>query len=268
MIAALLQLSESDIPPLTAALRSGRLSAPFPSAVIANLLGHPVAAAIIEALQQLYSQGFAESQIAAALELILQDRQRRPRLEDAIDLVISGPEAPGLANRDTRIVVRELFANAQHSVLVAGYAVYQGKSVFEALADRMVAVPSLKVRLFLDVQRTPGDTAANSVLVYRFAQRLRTTQWPQDRPLPEVYYDPRSIHLSSHEKSAMHAKCIVVDSQELFISSANFTEAAQNRNVEVGILVRSTSLAQNLVTHFNALVDERIMLPVCMESPI
>ncbi len=60
----------------------------------------------------------------------------------------------------------------------------------------------------------------------------------------------------------MHAKCIVVDARDLFISSANFTEAAQNRNIEVGILVRSTSLAQNLARHFDALVAERLLLPL------
>ena len=71
-------------------------------------------------MNEVHRRGFSEEQLSAALELIVQDRQRRPRLEDAIDLVVSGPEAPGVADRDTRVVVRELFANAQHFVLVAG----------------------------------------------------------------------------------------------------------------------------------------------------
>jgi len=70
------------------------------------------------------------------------------------------PEAPGVVNRDTSVVVRELFAGAEDSVLVAGYAVYQGQQVFRALADRMVQRPDLRVRMFLDVQRGPGDTSA------------------------------------------------------------------------------------------------------------
>jgi phosphatidylserine/phosphatidylglycerophosphate/cardiolipin synthase-like enzyme len=261
MISSLLLLPESDLPSLIAALRSGRLSQPLGAAIIEHLVGHAISPATIGAFGELQRLGFSEEQIAAALELVLQDRRHRPRLEDAIDLVMSGPEAPGVANRDTRVVVRELFANAQVSVLVAGYAVYQGKSVFEALADRMATIPGLKVRFCLDIQRGPGDTTVASLLVHRFADRFRTTQWPQDRPLPEVYYDPRSLEQSSHEKSAMHAKCIVVDGRDLFISSANFTEAAQNRNVEVGILVRSTSLAQDLARHFDALVDKRFLVP-------
>jgi phosphatidylserine/phosphatidylglycerophosphate/cardiolipin synthase-like enzyme len=80
--------------------------------------------------------------------------------------------------------------------------------------------------------------------------------------LPKVYYDPRSLAISNHEKSAMHAKCVVVDGRDLFVSSANFTEAAQNRNVEVGLLIRSASLAENLVRHFDALVEQRLLLSV------
>jgi len=83
-----------------------------------------------------------------------------------------------------------------------------------------------------------------------------------DRPLPEVYYDPRSLDIAAQERSAMHAKCIVVDRQELFISSANFTEAAQNRNIKVGLLVRSASLADNLVRHFDTLVAEKLLSPI------
>ena len=106
MISSLLLLPESDFLPLIAALRSGRLSPPFTAALIERLVGHPVSSATIEAMDELQRIGFSDEQLAAALKLVLQDRQRRPRLEDSIDLVTSGPEAPGIANRDTRVVVR------------------------------------------------------------------------------------------------------------------------------------------------------------------
>jgi phosphatidylserine/phosphatidylglycerophosphate/cardiolipin synthase-like enzyme len=102
----------------------------------------------------------------------------------------------------------------------------------------------------------------SSLLVRRFADRFRTSQWPADRPLPEVYYDPRSLEIDPHEKSALHAKCIVIDAHKLFISSANFTEAAQERNIEVGLLIHSASLAAALSGYFDALLGQRHLLPV------
>ena len=74
-----------------------------------------------------------------------------------MDLVTTGPEARGVTGRDTSVVVRELFAHAERSVLVVGYAIYQGQQVFRALADRMQDLPQLQVRMFLDVQRLHGE---------------------------------------------------------------------------------------------------------------
>src|SRR5437660_7614711 len=263
MISALLLLPEGDFPPLIAALRSRRLTAPFNAVVVERLLGHQVSADSIEALEQFQRSGFSAEQIAVTLELVFQDRQRRPRLEDVIDLVTSGPDARGITNRDTRVVVRELFANAQFSVLVAGYAVYQGQRVFESLAERMLNFPNLAVRMFLDIQRGPGDTSAPSELVRRFAHTFQTQQWPSDRPYPQLFYDPRSVALPAQKRASLHAKCIVVDNRSVFVSSANFTEAAQERNLEVGLLIRSASVADRLTRFFDTLFSEGLLQSIC-----
>ena len=129
-------------------------------------------------LQRLADQGFTAEQLAVTLDLLVCDRARTPKLEDVLDLVTTGPEVAGMTNRDTSVVVRELFADAQRSVLVAGYAVYQGREVFRALADRMAERPEIAVRMFLDVQRGPGDTSMAGEVVKRFAERFKTREWP------------------------------------------------------------------------------------------
>src|ERR1035441_5495481 len=79
--------------------------------------------------------------------------------------------------------------------------------------------------------------------------------WPTDRALPEIYFDPRSLSIDAKQRAVLHAKCIVVDGQTAFVSSANFTEAAQERNIEVGVLVRSQIIAERLTTFFAALIS-------------
>ncbi|HJZ58640.1 MAG TPA: hypothetical protein VKE74_27105 [Gemmataceae bacterium] len=39
------------------------------------------------------------------------------------------------------------------------------------------------------------------------------------------------------------------------MTSANFTEAAQERNIEAGVVVRSPRFAARLADHFGALAD-------------
>lgn len=170
-----------------------------------------------------------------------------------VDLVTTGPEAGGVTNRDTSVVVRDLFCTAEESVLVAGYAVYQGQKVFESLAERMTERPGLKVHMYLDIQRGRGDTTSAGDLERRFAHRFRETQWPRGKPLPEVYYDPRSLAFERDKCAALHAKCIVVDRRAVFVSSANFTEAAQARNIEVGLLLHSSVVAERISRFFEQL---------------
>lgn len=255
----LLQLADSDLREMASAIRAKRLSAPFTAMSLGRLLAGPVAQDVARDLQRLADQGFTPEQLAAMLELLVADRAGRPRLEDVLDLVVTGPEAGGIASRDTSVVVRELFSQARQSVLVAGYAVYQGRAVFRALADRMQDCGHLKVRMFLDVQRGPGDTSIPSEVARRFAERFRTREWPEDRPLPQVFYDPRSLDLDADKRACLHAKCIVIDRETIFVSSANFTEAAQERNIEMGLMVRSSWLAAQVTGHFDTLLGTGLL---------
>lgn len=250
MIETLIGLSERDLLETENALRSGRLLPPYSAIAIERVASRDAAEPLAHALATLSAQGFTPDQIAIMFDVLRADRASQPAFDDLLELVTTGPDIEGIANRDTGVVVRDLFANATQSVLVAGYAVYQGHKVFQALADRMLAIPSLKVRMFLDIQRAHGDMSADSEIVRRFAGQFQLTQWPSDRPLPQVFFDPRSLDTSSQKRACLHAKAVVVDSRSVFISSANFTEAAQQRNVELGILADSESLAHRLTEFF------------------
>ena len=52
----------------------------------------------------------------------------------------------------------------------------------------------------------------------------------------------------------MHAKTVVVDRKVAFVTSANFTGAAQGRNIEAGVLLRQPSLAARLHGYFEGLI--------------
>lgn len=256
MTAAFSRLSDADLRELAAALKSRRVSAPYSELQVNRVLSPALAAEVTVSLQELSSLCFDEQQIATTLEMLLRDRLDGRKGEPPIDLVTSGPEAPGIANRDTAVVVRELFAHAKKSVLVVGYAVYQGASVFEALAQRMEKIPDLDVKLFLDIARPDKNTSSSEILVSQYAQRFRDSQWPKNCRLPAVFYDPRSV--AEYKRSSLHAKCVVVDAEQVLVSSANFTKAGQERNIEVGLKIESAWLAQRLIRHFQLLHEHRL----------
>lgn len=253
------RLSETDLRQLSGALQAGRLTLPLAVVSLRRYLAADIAEAVAIEGQRLAGEGFQTAHLIRLLETLAEDRNARPSIPDeALDLVTSGPEAPGVALRDTAVVVRELFAQAQQSVLVVGYAVHQGRTVFRALAEQMERRPDLNVRLCLHVPRPWRDETPADVLLQPFAERFKTQEWPGSR-WPVVYYDPRSLALDAEKRASLYAKCVVVDRQVAFVSSANFIEAAQERNIEVGVLLRVPALAEQLTRHFAALIESGVL---------
>jgi phosphatidylserine/phosphatidylglycerophosphate/cardiolipin synthase-like enzyme len=118
----------------------------------------------------------------------------------------------------------------------------------------MEARPDLRARLFLNVHRPYRSTVSGAVLLREFREKFVGKDWA-GRVLPEVYYDPRALAAAPSGQASLHGMCVVVDDRVAFVTSANLTEAAQQRNVEAGILVVGESFARSLRAQFDALVD-------------
>ena len=57
----------------------------------------------------------------------------------------------------------------------------------------------------------------------------------------------------------LHAKAVVADDEAVFITSANLTEAAFDRNIELGLLARDRTLAATTVLHFRTLIEQGLL---------
>ncbi|MDE0709645.1 MAG: DISARM system phospholipase D-like protein DrmC [bacterium] len=211
---------------------------------------------VVADLRELALIGISGRAAAAWLRAVEQTSGRVP----TPDLVWSGPEVLGLPARDTRQVYEELLSGAERSVWVSTFAYFDGPRAFEQLAKRMDAVDRLRVTLLLNIQRARGDTSAPDQLVRRFTNRFWGTDWPGTAK-PTVYYDPRSLDPSG-PSGVLHAKAVVVDNEAVFITSANLTEAALDRNIELGVLMRHRTLATSVAKHFQGLIDAQLLRPL------
>jgi phosphatidylserine/phosphatidylglycerophosphate/cardiolipin synthase-like enzyme len=252
------QISKTALVSLTDGLEGGRLTAPYKIIGLRQCLPEPECLAICEDLNRLKDLGLQPNQIAAMLRIVIEERDSAQQTADKIELVWTGPETEGAHSRDTGVVVRELFAQARMSVLVSGFAVFQGKQVFKTLADQMDSEPGLSVRMFLNVARAHMDDTSNAELLRRFAESFCSEHWP-GRRFPQVFYDPRSLVLGGGSKASLHAKCIVVDDERAFVTSANLTEAAQERNIEAGVLIRDPVFSKALRDQFETLVSKALL---------
>lgn len=113
---------------------------------------------------------------------------------------------------------------ARQSITAATYNFEDSSQMWKALKDASEQ-PGVVVTVYVDTK------VANAVNVK--AQLPRAT----------VY---RSAVLSNGKPVISHAKFIVVDHELLLITSANFSYSAENRNIEFGVLVRDSALAESV----------------------
>jgi len=245
---------------LASALESGLLVPPYTAASLRSALGlNDQVDRIAADLDELQKLGIAGRSAAAWLRVYEQANATAVKP----DLVWSGPEVPGLHARDTRRVFEELIGSAEQYILASTYAFFDGPKAFELLAHRMDTTPALRVTLLLNIQRKRGDTTTAEGLVRKFADRFWTADWP-GTTRPAVYYDPRSLDPNG-PSGVLHAKALVADDESVFVTSANLTEAALDRNFELGILVRDKALAASVSSHFRILIERELLRPLPQE---
>ncbi len=255
---ALAAADRQDLIRLADLLEAGLLTPPLSALSLRDHIAAVQAAPLAQCLGALLARDMPPAHIALLLRAFATGAQAAAGSSSPVEVVVSGPDAAGGA-RDTGVVLRQLFAKAHRRVVAVGFAVHQGKSVFRILADRLDNDDALEATLCVDVRRQHGDTSLDRDILRRFANEFVRNEWPGNR-LPRVYYDPRSLELAGHTASSMHAKCVVIDGAEALVTSANFTEAAQERNIELGLLVDSQPVAHRIEEHFMSLIRNEILV--------
>jgi phosphatidylserine/phosphatidylglycerophosphate/cardiolipin synthase-like enzyme len=175
-------------------------------------------------------------------------------------------------------ILPELFARAREDVRMAGYSIDHGEALFASLY-RGMADHGVTATLFVDVgqlaerlrqaakskgmswslvsgplQAAEGSVAQGRAVVEIFYRLM----WPFGLPRPVVYFDPRTADQGS--AMSMHAKCVVIDHEHTLITSANFTDRGQARNIEAGVAITDRAFAASLTRQWLNLVEAGVMV--------
>lgn len=253
-------LSATALGGLASAVERGALVAPFGIMQIGRHVAKAEQANALRLLDGLHAAGLQGGGLAAALRLAEAARKAGESRSHPV-LVWSDLDIAG--SRDTAVVCNELFRGARESVIVSTFSLGhkakdgqpKGNPVLLPLAKRMAEVSSLTVRLFVNLRRLESMAHASERDVEdAFVGWFRKEIWPWD-PVPEVFYDPRSLQAGGEVSACLHSKCVVVDDARAFVTSANLTEAAQGRNIEAGVLLEDRLFSRALRTQFESLIN-------------
>jgi phosphatidylserine/phosphatidylglycerophosphate/cardiolipin synthase-like enzyme len=168
-----------------------------------------------------------------------------------VELVRTQPAEVG-EGVDTSVTLRQLFLQAEEEVLVAGFRLTD-RELFQPLRREGKA---LRVRLFVDIDPTVNvygreQRPADPLLwPAQWRREFLRWIWPEGLPEPELYHAP----LGLLPGTSMHMKTVVVDRRQWLVTSANFTSRGQERNFEIGALIRDPEAAGRVLQWFEELV--------------
>ena len=249
-------LSASTLESISQALKAGRLKPPYTAFTVAEWVPENCRNLLAADLMSLQTCGFTTATLAITLEVLAEDAAARQRAIDQIQLVWTSPDEEGPHVRDTSVVVRQLLSEARQSLWISTYSIFNGQEVFLPIEQAWTFRPELEVVLILNVP--PNDDAA----VEKYAWSFWKYHWPWPRK-PAVFYDPRGPEKTPTSPACQHAKCILVDAVTAFITSANFTESAQERNIELGVLFRDNPrVAESIRSKFESLIQDGFLKPL------
>jgi len=169
----------------------------------------------------------------------------RTSSESDTELVWTGPSSDLVATRKTERALLQVIDAAQERLFLTSFVSYDVASVMAALAnasDRGVAVSML----LESSDRYGGGVSIDGIARMREAL-----------PMSEVYSWKEKADEFSGGK--VHAKVAVCDEELCFISSANLTGHAMEKNMEAGVLIRGGALPRTLHRHLEALVTIKIV---------
>ena len=221
--------------------------------------------AILAEFKKFKQLGMTEAAVAYTLKLLAQEKQAYNNYQNNIELVWTIPDIQGIRSRDTALVVKEIFQEAKRQLLIATYVLDRPEKIrpiFSPLIQRMEEDPELHVRIILNIQRPYQSHQSITTCLREFAENFRHHLWLGNR-LPEVFYDARSFtEETEYTRFCLHAKFIVADCQKIFLTSANFTEAAHQRNIEAGLIFEDKAVANKIISQVDLLINEKILVKV------
>ena len=93
------------------------------------------------------------------------------------------------------------------------------------------------------VLRQASEQPGVLVTVYVDGDKADGAKVKRQLPDASVY---ESAVLNDGKRIVSHAKFAIIDSKVILLTSANFSYSAEQRNIELGLLVQDTSLAQSI----------------------
>lgn len=170
---------------------------------------------------------------------------RRAQSECSIELVWTGPTTPFVPTRRTEQVLLDLIGKARSDLFLVSFVAYDVQSIVDALTVAVERNVDIKILLEASTDHRGSLNSDPIAKIQRSVPAVRLYTWKE-----------RSDQFT---EGRVHAKVAVADGGIAFLTSANLTGYALEKNMEAGIVITGGNVPSSLRDHLNALIDTKVI---------
>jgi phosphatidylserine/phosphatidylglycerophosphate/cardiolipin synthase-like enzyme len=175
------------------------------------------------------------------------------QVEQQIELLLTGPPPHGgMSVRRIDQALYDLVLSAKSEIMLVTFAAAKIKHLIKALVEAHQR--GVRIALILEFeQSSEGQLTYDALRAFplELIQAVTVFSWPVEK---------RNRNQSGRP-GKLHAKVALIDDAVL-ISSANLTDDAFNRNLEVGIKLEGGNIPKLLHQYFDGLCGAEVLVPV------
>ncbi len=196
----------------------------------------------IDSLKIVFQRKFpslSSNEIEDIIDLFLTIDKRRN--QEKVDLVVTAPHSYSIKANPTSITMKNLLISAKSHILITGYSI---SDYFDDLLEIIIKKiqKGVVVKLYLNDFEGKKEVL-DKLLLYKGKFLI-------------IY----NYNKTSNSIDALHAKVLSVDNRYTLVSSANLSFNGLEKNIEVGTIIDSSRIANNITEMFNTLVYKKVFI--------
>lgn len=225
--------------------RIRRTEANKAATALAGVVGTPVASGVVDQLIQAWCATSVSAEELASMLLAAVHVFTKASNEQSAELVWTGPTTPFVAARRTEQALLQVINVANSALFITSFVAYDVSSIVKAL--NAACERGVVISMLLESSQDHGGSI-NIDVIGKMRTLVPSAQLYAWRDKADAFSDGR-----------VHAKVAVADGSTCFITSANLTRYAMDKNMEAGVLISGGRIPKLLDKHLRSLVDMKIV---------
>lgn len=215
---------------------------------LSDVVGTATAKAVVERLVDAWRVTSVGSGELASMLLAASHTFENVSKHQSTELVWTGPTTPFVSARRTEQALLQVINAAKQTLFVTSFVAYDVSTIVKALNE--ASTRGVSISMLLESSQEHGGSISFDAIrkLKALVPNAHLYTW---RDRSEIFSGGR-----------VHAKVAVADRHTCFITSANLTGFAMERNMEAGLLLSGGNIPQMLEEHLYALVSLNIVSPV------